>query len=178
MEAISFFSGLLTSTFAAFLAAWLAARFALRRYYSEKVWERKVAAYTAIFESLHDMETWFDEHLTAYFRGRDISDEESSKLGESYEKAKADLGRRLSSEAWLIPSECQERLQKMTRDRDRENSSDWFEMLDTRSAIVSQAKRDLIQLMRADLALDHPGPLPEGVIAGLKARWCSWIKGL
>jgi hypothetical protein len=30
-----------------FFGAWLAARFALYRFYREKVWERKIAAYTA-----------------------------------------------------------------------------------------------------------------------------------
>jgi len=34
----------------------LAARFALYRFYREKVWERKIAAYTAIFEALMQLE--------------------------------------------------------------------------------------------------------------------------
>jgi len=51
------------SFIASFFGAWLAARFALYRFYREKVWERKIAAYTAIFEALHDMGRWYEAHI-------------------------------------------------------------------------------------------------------------------
>lgn len=57
-----FFFTLLTACITAPLAAGLTARFALHRFYAEKQWERKVAAYTAIFDALHDITKWFSEH--------------------------------------------------------------------------------------------------------------------
>ena len=40
------------SALASFAGAWLASKWALNSFYRQKVWERKLAAYTAIFDSL------------------------------------------------------------------------------------------------------------------------------
>src|ERR1700712_4893218 len=87
---------------ASFIGAWFAARFALSRFYREKVWERKAAAYTAIFEALHFIEQWFSEHQDAYFEQREISEEETKRLSKASNDAEAELARRLASETWLI----------------------------------------------------------------------------
>jgi len=74
--------------------AWLAARFALSRFYREKVWERKTAAYTAIFDALHDMDQWFAEHLATFSNDRDLTtDTQIGSLSATAQNpaAKADL---------------------------------------------------------------------------------------
>jgi hypothetical protein len=48
---------------AAFIGSWLAARFALSRFYRERIWERRAAAYTSIFESVHEYVRWVDERI-------------------------------------------------------------------------------------------------------------------
>jgi hypothetical protein len=55
----------LLTLIASFAGTWFAAHFALRRFYREKVWERKTAAYTAIFEALYDMSLWFETQFNA-----------------------------------------------------------------------------------------------------------------
>lgn len=72
-----------------FLGAWLAANLALKRFYKEKMWERKAAAYTTIFEALHHIRNWYAKNLDAYFEQRDISDEKTKELQKFANKAEA-----------------------------------------------------------------------------------------
>src|SRR4051812_11124747 len=103
-----------------FVGAWLATQFALRRFYREKIWERKTAAYTIIFEALFDMARWHHEHLTAYFREREIGEPEASTLRTEYQKGKLTLQRKLAAEVWLLPADCKIRIEQMFRKLDEE----------------------------------------------------------
>jgi hypothetical protein len=76
----------------------LAARFALYRFYREKVWERKIAADTAIFEALHDMGRWYEAHIEEAMNGSDLPKETTDALAADYRKAKANLQRRLGAD--------------------------------------------------------------------------------
>jgi hypothetical protein len=89
-----------------FLAAWLAARLALTRFYREKMWERKAEAYTAIFTALHDMRVWFRTHVDQTVAGSTLPDDRSKELEVAFRTARSDLERRLDAETWLLPDEC------------------------------------------------------------------------
>jgi hypothetical protein len=144
-----------------FIGAGLAARFALRRFYAEKVWERKTVAYTAIFEALYDMSRWDDAHITAQMRGREIDDAEQTKLIADYQTAKARLERCLAGQIWLIPDNCRARIGVMFRELNR-RVNEWYETLEKDSAAISSAIDDLTVLVRNDLKLRPP-------------KWRSWL---
>jgi hypothetical protein len=163
-----FFSTLLTVCITAFLAAWLTARFALHRFYSEKQWERKVAAYTAIFDALHDITKWFSEHQLARERGRDLAEDVSGELAEESKKARATLARCLDRETWLLPPECSERLAKLERDLERaSNTTDWQSYLDSGWEAAHSAAQDLRRLVRSDLGIDRRDGA-KGIITKIK----------
>jgi hypothetical protein len=145
-----------------FAGAGLAARLALRRFYAEKVWERKTVAYTAIFEALYDMSRWDDAHITAQMRGHEIEDDEQAKLTAEYQTAKYRLERCLAGQIWLIPDDCRARLNVMFRELNR-RVNDWYETLEKDSAAISSAIDDLTILVRGDLKL-RP------------SKWHSWLK--
>jgi hypothetical protein len=101
---------------ASFVGTWLAARLAFDRFSRENIWERKAAAYTAIFEALHFIGRWYEKHYDAAIIRKDIEEEKKTKIREESNKAEDELERRLGSETWLIPPECRARLEKMTQD--------------------------------------------------------------
>jgi hypothetical protein len=135
------------------MGAWLAARFALSRFYRERVWERKTAAYTAIFEALHEMGRWFDEHITADQQGIELTQEKKSTLADEYSSAKRALERRLAAETWLLPDDCRTRITTMWKELDYEGH-DWYELLATGMDAIFSAQRDLRRLVRKDLGLE------------------------
>jgi hypothetical protein len=149
-----FFYGLLTAAITAPLAAWLTARFALRRFYAEKVWERKVDAYTAIMEALHEMRRWYEIHWDAQVEQRSLSEEQKDALVNDYRNANRNLERRVDSEKWIISDECVEILGRMQKIL-RVSYDDWFNYIDNGNAAVNAAMRELLPVIRRDLGVEH-----------------------
>ena len=148
------FWALVTSVVGSFAGAWLAAQFALRRFYKEKVWERKTAAYTAIFEAVHDMSTWFEQHFNAMVRSRDVPKERQSELADAYQAAKKTFERRLTAETWLIPDEIRKRLDDMQCALDQlDNLQDFSKIVIDGNEIIFTSTNELRELVRKDLLL-------------------------
>jgi hypothetical protein len=137
-----------------FVGAWLAAQFALSRFYREKVWERKTAAYTAIFEALHDMDRWFDEHIDELAHNRELSTERAAQLRTDSLAADQLLDRRLAAETWLIPDPIRERIQDGLLELRRASyTTDWAEHLVNGSRALQSLTSDLRRSVRRDLHL-------------------------
>jgi hypothetical protein len=142
---------------ASFVGAWIAARLAFARFSREKVWERKAAAYTAIFEALHYIGRWHEKHYEAALIKEEINEEKRKKLQAEANTAEDELERRLASETWLIPPECRARLEKMITDLKNsafKHRSSWDEYLDDSCFIVKTASDDLRSMVVQDLGLN------------------------
>jgi hypothetical protein len=105
----------LLSAAAAFIGSWLAARFALDRFYHERIWERRAAAYTAIFDALHDQQNWYAA-ADAMMDGRKQSAEEKAKVSADADAAEAAMMRRIDSEIWLVSDQFLDRLAKLLQE--------------------------------------------------------------
>jgi len=126
------------SAAASFVGAWLAARFALDRFRHEEIWERRAAAYTLVFEALHDMQVTIEEAGPS---------EDNPK---TLEDAIAALTRRVDSEAWLVSSEFRDRLVQEAAHTWDLNEGDWRERF-LRS--LSFAINDLRSIAKKDLSV-------------------------
>lgn len=145
----------LVSLFGSFIGAWVAARFALARFYSEKVWERKTAAYTAIFDALHDMNSWYDEHFREYTHDVPVSEERHEQLRKDSQEAEAALKRRLFSEIWLIPDHIAGRIDLALAQMDAgRRYTDWHAYLADSGQAMSSLITDLQRMIRRDLQLE------------------------
>jgi hypothetical protein len=145
---------------ASFVGAWLAAQLAFSRFAREKIWERKAAAYTAIFEALHYIGRWYEKHYEAMLIRKDIEDEKKAQIRAEANKAEEELERRLGCETWLIPPECRARLEKMTLDlknsgfkNNKNNDYDGF--LDEGAFIVKTAAEEFRLMVVDDLKLNR-----------------------
>ncbi len=142
---------------ASFVGAWIAARLAFARFSQEKIWERKAAAYTAIFEALHYIGRWYEKHYEAALVRRDIEGEKTTRIKDEAIKAEDELERRLGSETWLIPPECRARLEKMTQDLKNAEHKDpeWESFLENCAFIIKTAVDDLRLMVVDDLRLSR-----------------------
>jgi hypothetical protein len=149
------------SLLASFLGAWLAAHFALRRFYREKTWERKLDAYSAIFGALHDMYRWFSvPRNLAIGGGKALPPAEEEKLKSEYEEARANLQRRLAVETWLIPPTIANRIEASLSDLSRADEiDDWLHYMHAGNRTIAILLDDLHPAVRADLGITNPGPL-------------------
>lgn len=143
------------AAFASFVGAWIAARLAFARFSREKVWERKAAAYTAIFDALHHIGRWYGKHYEASLMGEEIDDERTKKLKDSANSAEEELERRLGSETWLLPTQCRLRLEKLGVDlkNSKYKHSNWQAFLDDGCFIIKTATDDVRTMVVEDLGL-------------------------
>lgn len=138
----------LLSGIASFVGAWLAARFALDRFYSEKIWERRAAAYTAIFEALH-------EQAKQLMSLRDIgSAKERDKLYAQLRAAEDALKRRVFSETWLLSDAFMNRFYKLS-DEMEVRAESWSDNLEDGLCSFRAAHNDLRAIARKELKIPH-----------------------
>jgi hypothetical protein len=140
------------SAIAAFVGSWLAARFALDRFRHEKIWERRAAAYTAVFDALHDQAKWFATHADALERGRDIPDDEREKLAKEALEAAAAIRRRVDAETWLVSDAFLERIAKLADDL-KVRFDDWPSYVEEGEIAIEAAIDDLRKIARRELRI-------------------------
>lgn len=135
--------------------AWIATRLAFSRFSQEKIWERKAAAYTAIFEALHYIGRWYEKHYEALIEAKDIDDEKKKELSAAANKNEDELERRLATETWFIPTNCRNRLDKMIRELkdSKYRHPTWQEFVEDGCHIIATATDDLRDLVQHDLGV-------------------------
>ena len=137
---------------ASFAGAWLAAHFALRRFYQERIWERKAAAYTTVFEALYEISRWFGEHHNALENRQELDSDYQEEMSLSYQEAMRTLGRRVSGEAWLLPDEFTAILDEMQKDLQL-NVYDWHRHIETGVIATTKARAHLLPIGRRELKM-------------------------
>lgn len=55
--------GILTAIIISFLSSWITVQLSLRRFRSERWWEKRADAYSKIIEALHNSKAFLEEHL-------------------------------------------------------------------------------------------------------------------
>jgi hypothetical protein len=140
----------LLAAIASFVGAWLAAQFALRRFYREKMWERKAAAYTTIFEALHQMYGRFDVEYHAELVGRPLTPKEKKELGTKYREIKDNMYKTVAGQTWVISRQSSALLLKLDNELGRPRESE-LDLYSNGLVAVHDTTEQLKQLAKADL---------------------------
>ncbi len=90
----------------AVIASYITVRLSLRRFYSEKWWEKKAEAYSAILEALHYMKRSFDEDLEADMLRREIPEDRKEQLRQKYREADDELKKRIDIGQFVLSDEA------------------------------------------------------------------------
>lgn len=136
----------------ALLTAWVAVVLALRRYKSEKWFERRIDAYTRIIESLHHMKETTQRQLRAAERGVEIPSDAEKDLIDSYRKSSADLRRLTDMGALVFSAEAVEILERLNGEREEAmQEQSWWEHLDAEAAAINKCLREIRFIAKRDL---------------------------
>ena len=145
---VNLFGGVLV----ALLTSWFTVKFALRRFQSEKWFERRVEAYTKVIEALHFMKHCTERQLRAEERGTDIPKEIESELVSSYRIGLADLRRLTDMGALLFSSEAIEVLDTLNTELlAATGEKSWWEHLDAEGVAISKCLVKLRPIAKRDL---------------------------
>lgn len=136
----------------ALLTSWLTVKFALRRFQSEKWFERRIDAYTKVIEALHFMKQCTERQLRAAERGTDMPKDIEEELVASYRKGLADLRRLTDMGALLFSLEAATVLDTLNDDLlAATDSQSWWEHLDAEANAISKCLLVLRPIAKRDL---------------------------
>ena len=90
----------------AIIASYFTSRLALRRFYSEKSWEKKAEAYAAIFESLHYMKRAYAEDIDAAMKERDVPEDRQKESEKKYREARDEIAKRIDIGNFILSDEA------------------------------------------------------------------------
>ncbi|MBU2030039.1 MAG: hypothetical protein KKG69_05700 [Alphaproteobacteria bacterium] len=149
--------GAVVSMFVAWLAATFAAKTTLKRFYKERIWERKATAYTTILEALYLWLDFYGTHFEAAIERRNLKDERIAELIKQKAEARSAMMRSIEGLTWLFGSEVNDAIAKMDHAL-RQQKSSFEEEMDDAWGAVREAKVTITALARKDLAIAEVGP--------------------
>lgn len=88
------------------ITAFITVRLSLRRFRSEKWWEKKVEAYSIIIDAIHHLKDHAEQKLDAEWQELELSPEEEHELQLQYKNAYRELVRTLDVGTFIISDEA------------------------------------------------------------------------
>ncbi|MDH2310323.1 hypothetical protein [Methylobacterium brachiatum] len=135
------------------ISAYLAVHLALHRFYREKLWERRLNAYLAIFESVHKIRFVFSEWEEQELVGLDISDEAAIALAIKKAEAESELRKAIDVGEFLIDREAVDELRSFLRGIGSRIGIDPADDCGQKCGLADDLLKKLRIIARADLHL-------------------------
>ena len=146
----------LTTIMIAAVSSWITVQLSLRRFRTEKWWERRVAAYERLIEVLHHSKAFFERHLKASYEGWEISEERDNKLRVKAREAGREIAKAVDLGGFLLGAEARARLKRYKKDEDfASDTTSWDEHLHRDWEATNSCLQDLIGIARRDLKTDR-----------------------
>ncbi len=140
------------AAFTAVIASFVTAKFALRRFYSEKWWEKKAEAYAAILEALHHMKRSFDEDYEAEEAGRQVPEARKKELQEKYHKADDELKKRTDIGQFVLSDEAVAELSSFQKAYDKASEAEsWPQYIEESWLAINDALKRMRIIAKTEL---------------------------
>ena len=146
---LSSIPGLIVAT----IGTLLSVNLALRRFYSEKWWERKAEAYSRIVEELYHVMNNLDTYLSHFEHSREFPEDKKIELQQRANEAYKEIYKAESIGAFIISDEVAQTLSDM-RSKEKILSFDdsIYGLIDARSKIVSECLNQIKELAKKELS--------------------------
>jgi hypothetical protein len=136
----------------AIIGTLLSVNLALRRFYSEKWWERKADAYSRIVEELYQVVNSLDTYLTYFEQDKIISEEKKNELQQSSNEAYKEIYKAECIGAFIISDDVAQALSDMRNNEKNIPTDDSiYGILEARSKIVSKCLIRVKELAKKEL---------------------------
>jgi hypothetical protein len=149
---INFLSQTLIGAIIAIIASWVTVWLSLRRFYSEKWWEKKAEAYAAILEALHYMKRAFDEDFDAMIVGREVPEERKKQLNDKYREAYDELMKRTDVEQYVLSDEAVTELLSFQKAYSKaKDTHDFFDYIEGSLSTINDTMKRMRDIAKVDL---------------------------
>jgi hypothetical protein len=157
----------------ALLAPWFTVRLALKRFYSEKWWERKFELYTQILRSLHAMKQCTDKEVLWFERGRTIPTEDREAINNAWNEAKQKIEEATTLGPFLLSHKAAHLLDTLKWDLEelQETSGDYQDQVWGEDRAIGRCLSGMREIARIDLQVaGSRGLLMRHFLLGTKTR--------
>lgn len=140
----------------ALATSWFTVFFSLKRFRTEKWWEKKAEAYTSLLSALHNSKAFSEINLSAEMRGRELTDQEDKELREKSRESEAKIYREMDVGAFYLSSKAINRLKlykKQIADAGAINS--WVQYLLDDLEATNSCIKDIVEIAREDLSVKN-----------------------
>jgi hypothetical protein len=132
---------------AAFIA-WLTVRLALRRFKSEKTWERQISTLADLLVAIEEMHRIAEFRLNAEIEHREIREEQQNDLGTSYGNAMSDFEKGAAMAAVLLPPNIYGIVKQLHTTLATYEPDSLFDLYETKGFALEKAREQLIEAGR------------------------------
>ena len=136
------------------VAAIVASRLAVNKFYKEKSWERREKAYAEIINALYDLIKYFRIHKEDYGQGTGLSENKESELYAGYINASSSLGKATDIGSFYISEKANVILNEL---RNRElldyREEPMFEIYESEYQAHQQALDKFLKVAKNDLKI-------------------------
>ena len=151
--ALAIFTGIVIAA----VSSWITVQLSLRRFRSERWWERKTEAYQRIIEALHDSKVCADRNFEETISGKEITESERKELNRRAKVAYEEIAKATDIGAFLLSSEAHVRLLQYLSESVKAFQEaitgvvDFTHYLHADLAATNTCLEDLIQIAKRDL---------------------------
>ena len=152
--ALSWVGTILTGNVIAAVSAWITVRLSLRRFQTERTWERKVESYQGVIELLHESGVFFDAVFEADIRGKDLSDEKKDHLSKRSSEAREHLEKKILVLSLFLSKEARNCLRKCLKELESaRNTTDWVQFIDGSNSAIYDCINEFSDIAKRDLRI-------------------------
>lgn len=134
------------------LSSLITVHLSMRRFRTEKWWEKKAEAYSNILGAIHDAKVFAEENLEAMHKGREISEEEDRELRHKSKMAESEIDRAMDVGAFYLSQEALDCLKKYKKESSEAGKDhDWTLYLIEDLGATDKCLKSMIEVARNDL---------------------------
>ncbi|OGV95903.1 hypothetical protein A2W24_01045 [Microgenomates group bacterium RBG_16_45_19] len=149
---LQFLIPIISGVIISIITALLTVHLSLRRFYSEKWWERKAEAYSNIVEALYVVRMNQQAVLTALESGQEFPDEEYDILAKRARSAQSEIVKVTSIGAFIISQDASDALDRLARAlQEAQNEPALYSVIDFELAAIKQAITDIRDIAKREL---------------------------
>ena len=136
----------------ALLSAWVTVRLALRRFQSERMFERRIDAYVQVLESMHAVKHYLERQVWAHELNYTIPTDRTDALAKEYDSGLVDLRRYTDLGSVLFSDRAVELLDDLSvKLRPTSGEEAGIERTKVRLEAIVRGLREFRQIARKDL---------------------------
>ncbi len=136
------------------LTAYITVRLTLKRFYSERWWERKADTYSRIVESLHHMKKYLADTIDAEIEGIEFSKEKKGDIKKKWDDGADQISKITDIGSFIISNEAEKILTELNKRLEQaRNQKTWFDYLDKQFGAVDNCLKEIKIIAKKDLKL-------------------------